>query len=253
MEDNIDDETFEKIKEFRNHLKNTAHQRNPNENIHHLNQFNRRLSYFQRFREAFEKDTDIDPGRLLGLTDGIFGMVMTLLIFGMGLPEAQLLTSGDFTLFVYSILPSIGVTLVSFVLLSSFWIYHHEFIKINNMNIPFLWLNIFYLACISFIPFTTSMIGNYAQFFQAELIFGINVFLTVLSFLLMYGYAYHRNFLENKPSEEEKGYIFHTFFIIMGLTVIVNLLDFNVSSSFIYLFFLVPVISTFRDIRFTMK
>lgn len=253
MEDNIDDETFEKIKNFKNQLKNTTHQRNPEDNIRKLNQFNSRLSYFQRFREAFEKDADIDPGRLLGLTDGIFGMVMTLLIFGMGLPEVQLLTAGDFSQFIYSILPTIGVTLVSFVLLSSFWIYHHEFIKINNMNIPFLWLNIFYLACISFIPFTTSLIGNYSQFFQAEYIFGINVFLTIFSFLLMYRYAYHRNFLENKPSEEEKGYIFHTFFIIMGLTMLVNILDFRVSSNFIYLFFLVPVISTYRDIRFNMK
>ena len=75
---------------------------------------------------------DIDPGRLLGLTDGIFGMVMTLLIFGMALPEMELLSSGDFYNFLVNSIPTIGLTLVSFVLLASFWIYHHEFIKINN-------------------------------------------------------------------------------------------------------------------------
>jgi hypothetical protein len=39
----------------------------------------------------------------------------------------------------------------------------------------------------------------------------------------------------------------------MALTVVVNLLDFNVSRKFIYLFLLVPVISTLRDIRYKMK
>lgn len=210
-------------------------------------------TYYQRFKQSFEHDIDIDPGRLLGLTDGIFGMVMTLLIFGMALPEMHLVNAGDFLLFIESLAPTIGITLVSFVLLSSFWIYHHEFIKINNLNIPYLWLNIFYLACISFIPFTTSIIGNYSHFFLAEVIFGLNVFLVILTFLLMYRYAYNRNFLEEKPSQEEKKYIYHTFFIIMILTMVVNLLDYNVSSNFIYLFFLVPVISTLRDINFRMQ
>lgn len=175
---------------------------------------------------------------------------MTLLIFGMALPEMHLVNAGDFLLFIESLAPSIGITLVSFVLLSSFWIYHHEFIKINNINIPYLWLNICYLACISFIPFTTSIIGTYSHFFLAEVIFGLNVFLVIFTFLLMYRYAYNRGFLEEKPSEEEKRYIYHTFFIIMFLTMVVNLLDFHVSSNFIYLFFLVPVISTIRDIHF---
>ena len=214
---------------------------------------NIKTGFYQRFMQSFERDMDIDSGRLLGLTDGIFGMVMTLLVFGIALPEAQLLTSGDFSAFLQSIFPTIGVTIVSFILVSSFWIYHHEFIKINTLNMPYLWINILYLASISFIPFSTSLIGSYSHYFLAEVVFGINIFLTLVLFLLMYRYAYNRDFLENKPSENENKYIFNTLIIIMGLTVVVNLLDFNVSRNFIYLFLLVPVISTLRDIRFRMK
>lgn len=253
LEGTADEETIEKINKLKSRLKEGASKKTVDENIANLERFNKGLSYFERFKQSFERNIDIDPGRLLGLTDGIFGMVMTLLIFGMALPEMHLVNAGDFLLFVESLAPTIGITLVSFVLLSSFWIYHHEFIKINNLNIPYLWLNIFYLACISFIPFTTSIIGNYSHFFLAEVIFGLNVFLVILTFLMMYRYAYNRGFLEEKPSQEEKKYIYHTFFIIMGLTVVVNLLDYNVSSNFIYLFFLVPVISTIRDIHFRMK
>ena len=60
------------------------------ETINKLNTANNRLTFYQRFMNAFEQDMDIDPGRLMGLTDGIFGMVMTLLIFGMALPEFQI-------------------------------------------------------------------------------------------------------------------------------------------------------------------
>ena len=212
-----------------------------------------KTSFYQRFRQSFEMDMDIDPGRLLGLTDGIFGMVMTLLVFGMALPEIKILTYGDFIGFIHSIAPTFGVTIVSFILVSSFWIYHHEFIKINTLNMPYLWINILFLASLSFIPFSTTIIGTYSRFFLSEVIFGINIFLTLLLFMIMYTYAYRKGFLENPPSKKENRYVFNTLVIIMALTVVVNLLDFKVSGNFIYLFLLVPVISTIRDINFKMN
>ena len=208
---------------------------------------------FSKFIESFESNIDIDPGRLIGLTDGIFGMVMTLLVFSMALPGSQLLTEGQFVTFLQSIAHTFGLTIVSFILVSSFWIYHHEFIKINSLNMPYLWINMIYLACISVIPFTTSMIGLYSKFFLAELLFGINIFLTILTFLIMYLYAANKGFLENNPSRNEKQYVVNTLIILMGLTVAVNLLDYNFSEDFMYLFLLVPVISTIRDIKFKMK
>ena len=69
----------------------------------------------------------------------------------------------------------------------------------------------------------------------------------------MYHYANSMHFLENAPSKKERNYVYQTFGMIMGLTIVVNLLDFHVSSYFIYLFLLVPVISTIRDIRFKMN
>ena len=211
MADNIDEESLERLKLIKENLKNQAPDTSDDVNVKRLNTFNKSLSFFERFRQSFESDVSIDPGRLLGLTDGIFGMVMTLLVFGMALPEIQLLTYGDFLSFLTSIAPSFGVTIVSFVLVSSFWIYHHEFVKIKNLNLPYLWINIFFLASISFIPFSTSIIGAYSQFFLAEVIFGINIMITIFLFLLMFRYAYNRGFLVKTPSVKEKIDIYHTF------------------------------------------
>lgn len=255
LKENSDDsETIEKIDNFLDSLddENSKHG-SARKEVKKLKRANKKISFYKRFKKALQSDIDIDPGRLMGLTDGIFGMVMTLLVFGIALPELQIANYSDFIVFISTLTPTIGITIVSFVLISSFWIYHHEFIKIKTFDILYLWINILFLICISFIPFTTSLIGHYSHFFLSEAIFGLNIFLTILFFLLMYYYAYSRNFLEKMPSHDERHYIYHTFFILMGLTVIVNLLDFNLSSNFIYLFLLVPVISTIRDIRYKMK
>ena len=254
LKENSDDETIEKIDNLLDSLEDgdNKHQ-SVRRKSKKLKRDNKKISFYQRFKKALQSNIDIDPGRLMGLTDGIFGMVMTLLVFGIALPELQIANYSDFILFITTLTPTIGVTIVSFVLISSFWIYHHEFIKIKTFNIPYLWINILFLICISFIPFTTSLIGHYSHFFLSEAIFGLNIFLTIVFFLVMYYYAYSRNFLEKIPSDDERHYIYHTFFILMGLTIIVNLLDFNLSRNFIYLFLLVPVISTIRDIRYKME
>lgn len=247
LTDDLDDETLQKINDLKEDIQGKYSNTPVEEKLDDI-----KMSYYEKLKRSFEKDMDVDPGRILGLTDGIFGMVMTLLVFGIALPEIVISSSADFASFLQSITPTIGITLVSFILVSSFWLYHHEFMKITNLNIPYLWLSIFYLASISFIPFSTSLVGNYSQFFLANVVLGINILLTIIFFLLMFRYASNRGFLENKPSDSEKKYIYNTFYIIMGLTILINLLDFNISNNFIYLYFLVPVISTIRDIKFKM-
>lgn len=247
LTDDLDEETIQKINDLKEDIQEKYSDTHIEDKLDDI-----KLSYYEKIKRSFERDIDVDPGRLLGLTDGIFGMVMTLLVFGIALPEIVISSQADFVSFLQSITPTIGITLVSFILVSSFWLYHHEFIKITNFNIPFLWFNIFFLASISFIPFSTSVVGNYSQFFLANVVLGLNVLLTIIFFLLMFWYASKKGFLENKPSESERKYINNTFYIIMGLTVLINLLDYNISNNFIYLYFLVPVISTIRDIKFKM-
>lgn len=259
IKENGDEKTKNRLKKLKAHYDERKENIGEidDENIDHtistLKKIDSSVNFYTRFMNAFETDIDIDPGRLMGLTDGIFGMVMTLLIFGMALPETEIANHIGFSNFIISIGPTIGITIVSFIFISSFWIYHHEFIKIKNLNILYLWINIFFLGSISFIPFTTTMIGTYSEYFLSEMIFGLNIFITVLLFTLMFYYANKRGFLENKVDDEERKHIYHTFIIIMGLTVVVNLLDYNISPKFIYLFLLIPIISTIREIMFKLK
>ncbi len=255
MDENRAVKVQEKLEDAKrkNKFSENINEENIDEEIRKLERTNKKISTYQRFVDAFEKDLDIDPGRLMGLTDGIFSIVMTLLVFGMVLPDKEILNYTGFINFLGSIGPIAGLIIVSFIVLGSFWIYHHEFMKIKSLNMPYLWLNIFYLACLCFIPFSTSVIGNYSHFFLANVIFGVNILLVIIFFLIMFHYAHKRGFLEEYTSEEDKTYVYHTLYMLMGVTIIVNLLDFNVNSNFIYLFLLIPVISTLRHIQYLMK
>ena len=257
IKEDWDEETQEELRQFL-HEKYSKDNPQIKENLllnSNMKEFSQDTSnnFLDRIKNAFEKDVSIDPGRLLGLSDGIFGMVMTLLVFGIAVPELSVYTYDNFLATFLSLLPTIGVTIVSFVIISSFWIYHHEYVKIKNLNILYLWLNILFLICISFIPFTTSLIGTYAEFFASEVVFGINILLAIIAFLLMYIYATKKDFMEVKPTKKEKNHVLLTLGSIMGLTIIVNLLDFNVSSNFIYLFLLIPVVSTILDTWYHYK
>ena len=105
----------EKIeKHKKNQMSKEMEEGNIDEEIKRLEKTDKKISTYQRFLDAFEKDLDIDPGRLMGLTDGIFSIVMTLLIFGMALPEEKIVNYTGFIDFIGSISSVAGVVIVSF-------------------------------------------------------------------------------------------------------------------------------------------
>lgn len=197
---------------------------------------------FNRIRESSQKDIDIDPSRLLALSDGIFGMVMTILAFAIGLPTIHMNSSHDILMFLGSILPNIGTILVCFIIVSTFWIYHHEIIKLKNMNIIYLWLNIFYLAAICFIPFTASLICEYGNYFIAEAVFIINILIISILFALCIHYAIKHDFLVNTSVINNRKFYIKTVRDMIILTVIILIGNYYINPGFTYLFILIPVI-----------
>ena len=195
-----------------------------------------------------DQTLDLEPDRLMALMDGIFAIAITLLVLGIELPAE--VTFGSYVAldhFLISIIPQLGLYVISFVLLSSFWVQHHVFIRVKKVTVPFLWLNIAYLLVIVLIPFTTSIVGSYSQFFDAELTFGVNIFLSLLIFFFIYYYACHTGIIEDKLLEAKK----HTYITIIYsiiLTIIVGFLGYTLTRSAIYLYLLIPIISIIRDV-----
>lgn len=114
--------------------------------------------------------------RIESLCDCVFSIVMTLLILDIRIPQmppeqAHALLPETLAL----LWPKIVSMVVSFIVLGVYWVGHHtQFHQIRRMNRTALWLNIFFMLTIAFIPFSASLIGQYPQEQIVVLVYGFN-------------------------------------------------------------------------------
>jgi uncharacterized membrane protein len=150
-------------------------------------------------------DKIVPRDRLLNMCDGVFSIVMTILILDVKIPW-QPDTSNDFTLIdrLIDVLPNIEVYIVSFLAIGAFWMVHHyhfHYIKHSDRNL--LWINILLLMIISFIPFATDIVGDYQKSELASLIFGATLVLTWIIIYFNWRYATYNHRLVDPELEIE--------------------------------------------------
>jgi uncharacterized membrane protein len=113
--------------------------------------------------------------RLEAFSDGVFAIVITLLILNVKLPEVDYthLTEG-----LLALLPTVGVYVLSFMLIGLHWVFHHySFLFIKEVDGLILWLNILFLLMMSFLPFPTMLLGKYPFQSLPLIIYGANLIL----------------------------------------------------------------------------
>jgi len=108
-------------------------------------------------------------GRLEGFSDGVFAIAITLLIIDIKLPTTESIdTILSFWLALKHIVPSILAFLLSFVIIYITWVNHHSGLKLlHKSSNSFIYANGFMLLTVAFIPFPTSLLGEYILTDQA--------------------------------------------------------------------------------------
>jgi len=136
----------------------------------------------------------LSKDRLEALADGIFAFAMTLLVLNLVIPEMKQAT--DETLL--AVLVSEGHRFykyaLAFLLLGILWVVHHQqFNYIYTVDSTLIWINIFILMFIALMPFSTDLIGDYAETKVAGIFFCLNLFLigTLYSSNWIYASKYH--------------------------------------------------------------
>ncbi len=119
----------------------------------------------------------LSTSRIEALTDGIFAVAMTLLVFGIAVPTATEVAGGDPVAVLFQ-KQAVGlfVYALSFALLGVYWVgLHAQFQYIRRANRSLLWINILILLLISFIPFTTSFLVKYDNHRSAVIFYGAHI------------------------------------------------------------------------------
>ena len=114
---------------------------------------------------------------------------MTVLVLGLRSPALGL-SEVDLKAQIFQLWPNILVYAFSFVVLGLYWIGHHnQFHYIKQTDRIFLWINIIFLLTIGFIPFSTSLIGEYPFSPTAVRVYGANLAATGLALNSIWWYA----------------------------------------------------------------
>ncbi len=124
----------------------------------------------------------MNKARLEAFSDGVFSIVMTLLIFNIKVPElAKPFTDADLWQALSGVWPNITIFVLTFAVLSTFWINHHFLFETIAKSIDrrLNLLNLLYLMFVVFVPFSATLWGEYSGHQPAAILYGLNIFIIV--------------------------------------------------------------------------
>jgi uncharacterized membrane protein len=132
--------------------------------------------------------------RLEALTDGIFAVAMTLLVIELKVPEnAHIETAGQLVDVLVHLIPKFIAWLISFFVLAIFWVSHHRlFHFVRHVDGKLSWLTIGYLACVSMMPFSSALTGEFGGALISQFFYSTNMALLGIMALLKSRYV-HRH------------------------------------------------------------
>ncbi len=130
--------------------------------------------------------------RLEALSDGVFAIVLTLLVIEIRVPEHLDHVSADALWHTLTDLAPLFIGYaVTVMVLAMFWISHNFFysILIKNINRQLALLNLLFLAVISLIPFSAHLMSRYTEEPLAIAVYGVNILIASVLSMLVFEYA----------------------------------------------------------------
>jgi uncharacterized membrane protein len=154
----------------------------------------------------------MDKNRLETISDGIFAIVMTLLILDVRFPaDVHIHSNADLLNTLFIIKPKIMAFAVSFFIIAGFMVgQHFIFSLVSKVNGVFLWINILYLLTISFLPFPTSILAENSDKFAALCFYALNIMLCGAFHTLMFWLIYKNDNIRKqgvKPTDVKKYFL----------------------------------------------
>ena len=121
----------------------------------------------------------ISPERLKALADGVFAIVMTLLVLQLGVPVAKGYSKEiELLRELGKLWPEFLIYVLSFMILGVFWFMHHSLFSVVRMfDTTLVWLNILFLMFVSLIPFSTALAGKNGFVTVTAVVYGVNMLL----------------------------------------------------------------------------
>ncbi len=147
-----------------------------------------------------------DSSRLSVLADGIFAIVMTLLVLEIKVPDLGFVSDEAIVRVLKDAMPLFLSYVLSFATLFTYWRGYHavatDFVKTHNHN--FLNLSATFLFFVALVPFSSHLLGLYSRSPVTVVVFAVNIFVIGLLLFGMREYAHRSKELKNRKMKESE-------------------------------------------------
>ncbi|TSA85634.1 DUF1211 domain-containing protein [Deinococcus detaillensis] len=145
--------------------------------------------------DANTNPQDIPLGRLHGLSDGVFAIVMTLLVLELNVPGvartlSQAAQSAAVNQTLLDLIGKVGIYILTFLVTGLSWLSHNRlFVYVKSADQRLGFLNVVHLMMVSLLPFTAALLGSYGNVAGGVWPYALNQLLMSLTYLLLLRYV----------------------------------------------------------------
>jgi uncharacterized membrane protein len=191
----------------------------------------------------------INVDRLTYLIDGVFAIVLTLLVLDLRPPEV---TNLELASGLRNMLPRLAIYLLAFYTIANQWTVHFQsFRHVRFVDLTLVWLSLANLLFVTLLPASTALVGRFPFEPLAAACFSVNSLLMSLGVVGIWSYIYHHR-AKIAPEADPKilrGIAYVWFFVSLGLAAALIISFINTVITYILIVFWPLLVSTYWSIR----
>lgn len=132
------------------------------------------ISLIKLFIVANYKFRRFSKSRVENFSDGVFAIIVTLLVLEIKIPELQQSNNQLIINNLIAVLPKIFIWMNSFLIVCIIWMNHHRLMELlEDIDTGIFWFNNLLLMFASLVPFPTAVVGQYPSSEVALSFYGI--------------------------------------------------------------------------------
>ncbi len=128
-----------------------------------------------RERKSKRRDgNEIEFSRIVAFSDGVFSIAITLLVLNLGIDRH--VGDGELGSALWDQRENLVAYALSFAVIGRFWLVHHRFFsQVTGFDGRLISLNIFYLAWIVLLPFSSEVLGEHGGQAASVILYAANL------------------------------------------------------------------------------
>lgn len=159
-------------------------------------------------------DNEIEFSRIVAFSDGVFAIAITLLVLNITIDTE--LPGDRLGQEIWDQREAFLAYGISFAVTGRFWLIHHRFFgEVTAFDTRLLTINMIYLACIVLIPFSSEVLGEYADQPVAVVVYAVNLIACVATAQWMAIDAYRAGMTRIDPITHREGIIAAAYVIVV--------------------------------------